>query len=146
MQYAAPVTLNGYQLRDALSLIAPAGTPEQLRTRLCIEPGPARLTDNGAEPAGLFCWLEQWPGEGSVRLDEQPREATPAGPSPEQMLAIVHQLIEAARWIYSDSDARRQPNARALAKAVLRLTAPIINSHIDALCREAHAPIVGAPL
>lgn len=145
MQYPAPITLNGYQLRDALGLIAPAGTPEQLRLRLCIQPGPARLTDTGAEPAGLFCWLEQWPGEGSVRLDEEPREAPPPGPSPEQVLAIAQQLIDAARWVYGNSEARRQPNARALAKAVLRLTAPIINSHIDARC-QAPAQTVGARL
>lgn len=135
--YTAAVTLNGHQLRDALSLIAPNGTAKQMDTRLSIQAGPARLTNQGAEPAGMFCWLAEYPGEGSVRLDEQPREATPAVPSPEQILAIANRLIEAARWIYANAEARRQPDARALARIVLRQMAPIINAHIDSVSQAA---------
>lgn len=142
--YTAAVTLNGHQLRDALSLIAPDGTGEQMNSRLSIQAGPARLTNHGAEPAGMFCWLAEYPGEGSVRLDEQPREAPPTVPSPEQVLAIANRLIEAARWIYANAEARRQPDARALARIVLRQTAPIINAHIDTVCQAVHESEVTA--
>jgi hypothetical protein len=136
--YTAGVTLNGHQLRDALSLIAPDGTDEQMSTCLSIQAGPARLTNQGAEPAGMFCWLAEYPGEGSVRLDELPREAPQAVLDPAQVLAIANRLIEAARWIYANAEARRQPDARALARIVLRQTAPIINAHIDSVCQTAH--------
>lgn len=136
----APLVITGYQLQDALGLIAPDSTAKQLATALCIQPGPARKTLHGIEPAGLFCWLHDFPEEGSVRLDESPRSgSTPAAPDT-QVVAVVHKLIEAARWVYSNADARRQPEARALAKAVLRLTTPLVDRHINAVCSHTTEP------
>lgn len=129
---AEAIVINGHQLRDALSLIAPDGTPEQLAHTLCIQAGPARRTSQGTEPAGLFCWLQEYPEEGSVRLDEHPRESAARLSTDPRVLAIAERLVEAARWIYANAEARRQPDARALAKVVLRLAAPIINAHADA--------------
>lgn len=129
---AEAIAINGHQLRDALSLIAPDGTPDQLEHTLCIQAGPARRTSQGIEPAGLFCWLKDYPDEGSVRLDEHPRECTATRISDPQVLVIAERLIESARWVYANAAARRQPDARALAKITLRLLAPIINAHVDA--------------
>lgn len=139
MHYTPHITLNGYQLRDALNLIAPDGTPEQLRMRLCIQPGPARVAADRVEPAGNFCWQEQNPGAGSIRLDEEPRADQPEHLHDAQIVAIANKLIEAARWVYSNADARRQPEARALARIVLRTVAPVINTHVDHLC-NTHTP------
>lgn len=132
------LVINGYQLRDALSLIAPDGTPQQMETTVCIQPGPTRVTSQGVEPAGLFCWLEEYPEEGSVRLDENPRDTRLAVPHDERMVNVAHKLIEAARWVYGNPEARAQPDARALAKVVMRLVHPIINAHADTITAASH--------
>ena len=125
------LTINGYQLRDALSAIAPDGTAAQMECSICIQPGASRRTSSGQEPAGLFCWLEEFPEEGSFRLDEFPRNSRLADPHDEKVLLAAHKLIEAARWVYGNAEARRQPDARALAKVVMRLMHPFISDHID---------------
>ena len=132
----APLVINGYQLRDALSLIAPQGTARQLATALCVQSGPARETAHGTELAGLFCWLHDFPDEGSVRLDEHPRHGQQSLSQHDQMIVAAYKLVDAARWVYRNAEARRQPDARALAKVVLRLMHPIISAHVDAGVRE----------
>ena len=131
------LSINGYQLRDALSLIAPDGTPEQLACTVCIQPGPARRTNAGVEPAGLFCSLQDYPEEGSVRLDEHPRHDTALmSASDARAFEILLKVVEAARWIAAHSDKTRQPDAYRLVRAVINLASPLINSHVDAL----HSP------
>ena len=79
----------------------------------------------------MFCWLEEFPEEGSFRLDEFPRHNRLNDPHDERVVLAAHKLIEAARWVYGNAEARRQPDARALAKVVLRLMHPFIDEHID---------------
>ncbi|OZI30826.1 hypothetical protein CAL29_22885 [Bordetella genomosp. 10] len=69
-QVAHALTLNGHQLWDALEFLAPDRTDEQLEQAVCIHPGPARTADGFTEAAGLYCWLADYPEEGSIRLDD----------------------------------------------------------------------------
>lgn len=142
------IIINGYQLRDALGLIAPEGTPQQMETTVCIQPGPRRITSQGVEPAGLFCWLEEYPEEGSVRLDENPRDIRLAVPHDERIVNVAQKLLAAARWTYGNPEARAQPDARALAKIVLRLIHPILNAHADTITtgsKRQHGDFIQVP-
>ena len=71
----ARISLNGFQLRAALEFAAPDGDDEQLESEVTIQYGPARTDDDGAEAAGMFCWISDYPGEGSIRLDDCPSPA-----------------------------------------------------------------------
>lgn len=68
--------LNGFQLMDALTFIAPDFTDEQLETEAVIQFGPAREDEEGSEPAGMFCWYAEYPEEGSIRLGENAGDAS----------------------------------------------------------------------
>lgn len=66
---AAPILkITGYQLREALDFAAPDGSIEQLEGVACIQHGPERTHDEGTDPAGLYCWLDDCPEEGSIPL------------------------------------------------------------------------------
>lgn len=70
---APPLTMTGYQLREALEFLAPDGTAEQFEQEVCIQHGPERVCDAGTpdettDPAGLYCWLSDCPEEGSIAL------------------------------------------------------------------------------
>lgn len=68
-EHAAPImTITGYQLREALEFLAPDGEAEQLEQSVCIQHGPERTHDEGTDPAGLYCWLDDCPEEGSIAL------------------------------------------------------------------------------
>ena len=64
-----PVVLNGYQLKEALEFLAPDDTDEQLEEEVCIA-----LRDKGQDidgheaPRGIYCWLDEYPEEGSILL------------------------------------------------------------------------------
>jgi len=76
--------LNGFQLRAALDFIAPDGDDEQLESEVCIQHGPERTHDEGTEAAGMYCWLSDYPEEGSIRLDDEATpEAAPVAPAPQ---------------------------------------------------------------
>lgn len=62
------LTITGYQLQQALEFVAPDLTPEQLTSEACIQHGPARSSDEGDDPAGLYCWLADCPEEGAISL------------------------------------------------------------------------------
>ena len=64
------LALNGHQLWDALEFLAPDRTPEQLDLTVCIRPGPGREVDGVAEAPGHYCWLADYPEDGSIRLDD----------------------------------------------------------------------------
>lgn len=138
---SAALTINGFQLRDALSLIAPDGTAEQLSETLCIQPGPSRQTAQGIEAAGLYCWLRDFPDEGSVRLDETHNLALLEACQGARHVEVTRKLIAAARWVQRYADPQRQPDARALAHAILQLTRPIMDAHINALIGMAPTPV-----
>ena len=71
----ARISLNGFQLRAALEFAAPDGDDEQLESEVTIQYGPARTDDDGTEAAGMFCWISDYPEEGSIRLDDCPSPA-----------------------------------------------------------------------
>ena len=122
------LAINGWQLRDALSLIAPDESPEQLDCTICIQPGPARRTRQGIEPAGLFCWLQDYPHEGSVRLDEMPRPADPRSLTEERSRRALLKIVDAALWMKSHANVARQPDANRLIHAILSLAMPRVEA------------------
>lgn len=68
-EQAGPIlTITGYQLREALEFLAPDGEAEQLEQSVCIQHGPERTHEEGTDPAGLYCWLDDYPEEGSIPL------------------------------------------------------------------------------
>lgn len=70
------VTLNGYQLKEALEFLAPDGDADQLESSLRIEWGPKRISTDGDEmEAGMYAWLDEYPEEGCIQLDEKPAAA-----------------------------------------------------------------------
>jgi len=79
--------LTGYQLREALEFVAPDGTEEQLESEVCIQHGPARTHDDGTDPEGLYCWLSDYPDEGSFSLEP------PYQPTHEQHYATVNSVL-----------------------------------------------------
>lgn len=75
----APIlTLNGYQLRSALEFIAPDGDADQLESEVCIQHGGGMAGSDGEiVPVGLYCWMDEYPEEGSIFLSEGPGETQP---------------------------------------------------------------------
>ena len=69
-----PVVMTGYQLQAALGFIAPDGTAEQMEQQVCIAlRNQVKDEDEGTTlPAGLFVWLEEYPEEGLMPLDNVP--------------------------------------------------------------------------
>lgn len=61
------VTLNGYQLKEALEFIAPDGEAEQLEADVTIEWG-----DDGHAGKGYYASITEYPDEGSILLDGKP--------------------------------------------------------------------------
>lgn len=67
-----PFTLSAHQLRHALQLANPDGAqdPEQLDTCVCLQYKlPGKTVDGEDAPAGLYCWLDEYPEEGSLCID-----------------------------------------------------------------------------
>lgn len=128
-----PLTLNGHQLLDALNSIAPQRSAPQLATTVCISTEPA-CTPGYHVPPKLYCWLADYPKAGSIQLfdngDKPPRPT-------QDVVYMATKLIECARWVYSTPEARKQPDARRLAKVILRLACPLINAHVDTAQRAA---------
>jgi hypothetical protein len=69
-----PVVMTGYQLQAALGFLAPDGTAEQMQQEVCIAArNQVKDEDEGTTlPAGLFVWLEEYPEEGLMPLDNVP--------------------------------------------------------------------------
>jgi hypothetical protein len=64
-----PVVLSGYQLKEALEFLAPDDTDEQLEQEVCIALRDKGLDMDGHEaPRGTYCWLDEYPEEGSILL------------------------------------------------------------------------------
>lgn len=132
-----PLVLNGYQLLDALTGIAPQRSAPQLATKVCIHPEPLS-TVAPVTPAKLHCWMADYPALGSIELYDQAMDAEEVQARPSQdVVGIATKLIDAARWVYRTPSARKQPDARALARAILRLACPLIDSHADSKSRSA---------
>ena len=83
IRYALPpLVLTGHQIKQALDFVNPdfgAGTDidaHQMGSTVCIAlRGPGKDTDGGPAPAGLYCWLEECPEEGSIMLAAAPGAA-----------------------------------------------------------------------
>jgi hypothetical protein len=59
----ASVTLSAAMLKEALELIAPDGTPDQMTAEVAIE-----WSDNGHSGPGYYCWDVEYPDEGAILL------------------------------------------------------------------------------
>lgn len=67
-----PFTLTGHQLRWALMMANPDGAsdPEQLDAAVSLQSKlPGKNVDGEDMPAGLYCWLHEYPEEGSICVD-----------------------------------------------------------------------------
>ncbi|PHM21790.1 MAG: hypothetical protein CK604_00705 [Curvibacter sp. PD_MW3] len=67
-----PFTLSAHQLRHVLQLANPDGAqePDQLNTDVCLQYKlPGKDVDGEVSPAGLYCWLNDYPEEGSLCID-----------------------------------------------------------------------------
>ena len=96
---SAPIiTLNGYQLLQALDFIAPDRTPEQLETQSCIQFGPERKNeDDSTDGPGYFCWYREYPEDGSILLSMQEDLNTWTAPSTPEMMPPA---TSRDRWMY----------------------------------------------
>ncbi|MDU9398351.1 hypothetical protein [Pseudomonas sp. zfem003] len=78
------ILINGHQLREALSFLAPDNTEEQLDQEVIISTGGAECHSG----PGLYCWLDEYPEEGAIKLDGT-STAAPTPPASEQQRAAV---------------------------------------------------------
>jgi len=73
-----PMVLSGSQLLEALEFVAPDRTADQLEQEVCIAlRDEGRDADGAPAPRGTYCWLEEYPGEGSIMLEGRALAATP---------------------------------------------------------------------
>ena len=86
------LTLSAQQLKDALEFVAPDfdADEDQREAEVCIQELPARMsTDGEPMPAGLYCWLAEYPEEGCIPLLPAP----PSHPGPlERMQKIDDEM------------------------------------------------------
>ena len=66
------ISLNGYQLKEALEFIAPNGEAEQLEQEVTL------MVGDGHSGKGLYCACAEYPEEGAIILDEAPATQTPS--------------------------------------------------------------------
>ncbi|WP_334032947.1 hypothetical protein [Burkholderia gladioli] len=57
------LTLTGAQLLEALDLIAPDRTADQLESEVSFQHG------NGHDGEGMYCWMTEYPDEGATKID-----------------------------------------------------------------------------
>lgn len=72
------VVISGFQLREALALLAPDGTAEQLEQSVTIE----LLPPIGDSAAGLYASHAEYPEEGAVLLEGTVVEVSPSAVAP----------------------------------------------------------------
>lgn len=95
------VTLNGYQLREALEFIAPDGDPEQLESDVTIQWGKT-----GHSGEGYYACMTEYPDEGCILLDDKPRAALKAS-------APLPRCV-CGKWQFEFSDAMKIEDARSV--------------------------------
>jgi len=64
-----PLVISGAQLLEALDFVAPDRTEEQMECEVCLavrDKGPD--VDGEPSPAGMCCWLDEYPEEGALHL------------------------------------------------------------------------------
>lgn len=71
------ILINGHQLCEALSFLAPDNTEEQLDQEVIISTGGAECHSG----PGLYCWLDEYPEEGAIKLDGTSPAALSAAPA-----------------------------------------------------------------
>lgn len=106
------MTLNGYQLKDALGFIAPDDTAEQLEMDVSIAILPSDKAplddDNKRMPAGVYAWITDYPEEGCIPLLEEPKSTAQPAPEAQQserdaiqvMLALHTRMLETNPYCY----------------------------------------------
>jgi len=73
-----PMVLSGSQLLEALEFVAPDRTADQMEQEVCIAlRDEGQDADGAPAPRGTYCWLEEYPGEGSIMLEGRALAATP---------------------------------------------------------------------
>lgn len=99
------MTLNGYQLRDALEFIAPDGDADQMEMEVTIANLPADKSplddDNQRMAAGMYAWITDYPEEGCIPLLEEP----PQAPAPSQPSAASGRRthIDAVKIVHAEA-------------------------------------------
>ncbi len=75
------IVLNANQLAQALEFVAPdyPADKDQAETEVCIQELPDGIYIDGTKrPAGVYCWIYEYPGEGSIPLEREIIMPTPA--------------------------------------------------------------------
>jgi hypothetical protein len=86
-----PLVLSGYQLREALDFLAPDGDADQLEQEVCIAlRDEGKDVDGEMRPRGMYCWLEEYPDEGSIILAGEATTSQPASEPVAPIGTIVH--------------------------------------------------------
>ena len=118
------ITLSGYSLLQALDYIAPERAPDQLETLASIQWGDARTTDDGIDPAGYYCWITDYPEEGSIPLADEP--ATPGQVTPaEQQGALPVQVALAIATAWRREASAVIPGRKTLIRCAAELEAAV---------------------
>ena len=115
-----PLVLSGYQLREALTFIAPDGTDDQMEQEVCIAERDAGIDMDGEKyESGLCCWMEEYPEEGSIALTGNSALYTPPAAEAQGVPSVdeIAQFIRAA-------DGAHQMGAGALAERLHAWLAP----------------------
>lgn len=84
------ILINGHQLREALSFLAPDNTDEQLDQEVIISIGG---TESHSGP-GLYCWAHEYPEEGAIKLDGNSPTALSAPPAAVVDRDAIHLAFE----------------------------------------------------
>lgn len=121
------ILINGHQLREALSFLAPDNTDEQLDQEVIISTGG---TESHSGP-GLYCWAHEYPEEGAIKLDGNSPTALSAPPASEQLTAAARDVlaerrrqVEAEQWTPEHDDRYRQRQL-AMAAACYAAAVPV---------------------
>lgn len=120
------ILINGHQLREAMSFLAPDNTREQLDQEVIISTGAGECHSG----PGLYCWAHEYPEEGAIKLDGTSRSAPPAAGVPEgYALVPLKPTIEMVEAGYEAS--LGQPDRSAHARVI---------EQYDAMLAEAPTP------
>jgi len=121
------ILINGHQLREALSFLAPDDTDEQLDQEVIISTGGAECHSG----SGLYCWLDEYPEEGAIKLDGTSPAVLSAPPASEQLtdaardvLAERRRQVEDEQWT-PEHDDRYRHRQLAMAAACYAAAVPV---------------------
>ena len=97
------ILINGHQLREALAFLAPDNTEEQLDQEVVISTGGAECHSG----PGLYCWLDEYPEEGAIKLDGTSPAALSAPHEQAELWAVHVEGPDDLYAAFSREDAER---------------------------------------